>query len=319
MVSNIECMAEICNGDGDFEDIRFNDINGAMDYLHAALPEQMSLEDRCKRYAALTYFLPPRGQPQPITVLRACKLSAEEIDQVYRRLELRDELAVLYMTVIDGYRAASHLGPPFLELIECLRRVDRPYVEAFLNQPELVTIAYLHKRILESPDTMIDLDSIDQQHFTVAFRTSLENIFKNNLISETQTTQDREQGNRTDSSHLYPNIGGERKAHRRRRELVTSHRHREQERLRKRRLHILQPNVVQAKTRERQRRFRDRHRIKDAQRQLGILDDWTAHSHQSYVASSSEPSHQQQFRTSHSPERNHGCRLHLFTNRSVRR
>lgn len=268
MMRNSECMPHVYDNDDKFTNIRCTDTNDAMDYLHSSLPDQMPLEQRCKRYAVIASYLTSKGPPQHWAMCRVGS-SDEEIEQLYRRFDAH-ELATLYMTVIDGYRAASYLGPAFLELIECLKRIDRPYVETYINNPELTLIVDLHKQVVQSRDTMIDLDSIDLRNFSTAFRISLENIFKANLIGDTLITQNQVDNKDPGASGPNKLEIGEQKVPRFRRRLISTHRHREQERLRRYRLRILQPHMQQVANSEGRRRYRKQRRFDHAQRQLTI-------------------------------------------------
>lgn len=251
MLSKSLCMPIALDDPADFKLYYYSsyDSNAAMDFLHSSLPRHMSMQERCKRYAILAHRL-SNDPGRMMTLSALVKFSPEEINQRYNNLN-EDELGPDFMAAIDAYRAASYLGPPFLELIECLRLIDKPYVKEYLNNPELVLIEDWHKQLIRSPGTMFDLNEIDPR-FTAAFRTSLRMLFKENLLDHT-----------SDGS-TYPGRYKVRDAQ----SMVTSHRKREQERLRKRRLITLQPDVERTKKRLQYERKRTQRRMIQGQRQI---------------------------------------------------
>lgn len=278
ILCNAGCtLAVQCNEDDEVPPSKFYDSVDAMDYLHHSSPTQATIEERCKRYAVMASSLASRGPPRHLTMSLVLKMSEENVEQFYRRLDAKDELAPIYMAAIDGYRAASYIGPPFLELIECLKRLNRPYIKYYLENPELILILDLHKKIVQYPDMKIDLNSIDLRKFSPAFRISLENIFQKNLIVDSSDNQDRgdgagasfsdqptnEGGQQSSTEHSKVQIGPQR--------MVTTHRHREQERLRKRRLYLLRPDVERSKKRQQYTRLRDKRWKEAAERQMNSL------------------------------------------------
>lgn len=229
----------------------------ALDYLHETLPIQTPLEDRCKRYAVVTSFMTAKGRPQHQAKSSLGKLSVGEINRFYRKLEAKGELPLLYMTAIDGYRA-SKLGPPFLELIECLKRIDRPCVDTYLNNPELLLIVDLHKQVLRRPETKFDLANIESADFSPAFLRSLECLFRNNLHDSSAGWKRSTDLYRNDQQAKKGFPWGQCDPE----EMSTRHHHRELERLRNHRTKLLDPSVVE-RTRERQRQRRLRQGRKD--------------------------------------------------------
>lgn len=259
----IECGPVIYD-DKDFAFVECTDITDAMNYLYNSFPDDMSLEERCKRYAILSSLSSSKGRPHNKVMSRYLRFSDESVDKKYQLLDREDELPATFMSAIDSYRAASQLGPAFLVLMDCLRQFDRPYIKTYLNDPELVLIVDIYKSILRSPDIRIDLSRIDLDQFTSAFRTSLKNLFRDNLIDPFPSSRTSDYGtSASDQTHIHrPDVLEEqpKKSDRQQDEeaMVTTHRHRERERLRKRRLKLLQPNLERFKKRERYRRRQER-------------------------------------------------------------
>lgn len=273
MMSNV-AFSVIVHDIKEYLYVRCNDVSAAMNYLHDTLPNQMPMEEKCKRYAVLSSFLSTKGPPRSRVMCKYFVSSDEQLEQIYRKLEANDELPLLYMQAIDGYRSASHIGPPFLELIECLKKIDKPYIDLYLNNPELVLIVDLHKRILQSPNFKIDLRQIDKLHLSKAFISSLKYLFKDNLLEDISQNRDPEPLTRKEEAicneqrrELERKIREQQirhpKGRRDPRRMLTSYRHREQERLRKQRLKLVQPTVERTKARERQRKLRERQKLED--------------------------------------------------------
>lgn len=261
--SNVLCRPGIHEEGDSGTNARCNTANDAMDYLHASFTDQMSFDQKCRRYAVMASLLASRGPPQRMVVSQVSQSTDDEIDQIYQTLDYNDEVASLYMTVIDGYRAASNIGVPFLELFECLKRLDKAYIRAYVNHPELTLLVDMQKQVLRSPETIIDLDSVDRQLFSKAFRTSLEMIFRKNLKDAHSGPSD------------YAEASSSKTADAKLTQMATNHRHREQERLRKRRLLLLRPADERVKRQKRQQRQRDRKRerrlLKGAEQQINVL------------------------------------------------
>lgn len=287
----VDCMKPGLGDDLEYAKLRSYEV---MDEYHKTLDDRMTLDERCKRYAVMASFLSTKGRPLSSARSLACMLSEEDINKLYSKLVANDELPALYMTTIDGYRAASHLGPPFLDLIECLKKIEKPFIHTYLNNPELTLIIELHKQVLQAPDKKIDFGKMDLAHLPPAFRTSLIHLFKNNLLFDDSGELD------FDATPNDPNQAGDLQkrypwGRHRQQQLVSTHHHREQERLRYYRLKLLKP-MNRAKARERKRRWRTKKGIAEQLRQLenpqsskdqtGLLSDTdtvkhTTHDHHS--------------------------------------
>lgn len=227
--------------------------NDVLDHVHASFPDEMALEDRCKRYAVVSSLLSAKGRPQHMARAIICQMSGEEIDRMYLALEADDELPRLFMTAIDGYRA-SKLGPAFLELIECLKPINRPYIGTYLHNPELVLVVDLYKRVLQSPEMKLDLGNMQLEHFSHAFLRRLGYLFENNLHESAARPMRDNDSSRNGKLRQRVFPWGRRDPE----ELSTRHHHREQERLRNYRLKLLDPTIREkAREQQRQRRLKD--------------------------------------------------------------
>lgn len=166
------------------------DISDAIIYLYKRLPDEMILADKCKRYAIMTSYLKPMGRLHNKAVSQVLRMSLDELNQVYQEFS-PDRVGAFYMTAIDGFRAASSLGPPFLELIECLKELNNISLKPYLDDEELNIIIELYEHVLESPDTKIDLNLIPNvDRFRRAFVVSLLNMFEDNIPYDPEISQD---------------------------------------------------------------------------------------------------------------------------------
>lgn len=239
--------------------LNFRDMTEALDFLHAAFPADMPLEARCKRYAVMTSFLSSKGRPQSMLMSLFFNLTHTGLDEFYSRLDAFDQLPSLFMTAIDGYRTASHIGPPFIELLDCLKLIDRPFIRTYLENPELIMIQDLYQRIVRAPDFKIDLRPLEQSQFSPAFLTSLRSIFKDKILGYKENDFDRRKKR---TGHPWSSRDP--------RSMATTLRHREQERLRKYRLKLLRP-VKREVAGDRSRTIRAQNRKLRDERHLELL------------------------------------------------
>lgn len=271
----------------------------AVDFMSQLLPDQMPLQERCKRYTLLFQFIKEKRLPSRHEVFRLSEISAEEVSKRYQEIDARD-LSEFYMIAIDGYRA-SKLSRPVLELCECLSLIGTPYGEMYLKNPELTMTLDLYKRVLESPETKIDLGKMELRNFHPASQQRLKILFKeylkdSDVSSDNSTELKRGRGRPVSepprSSGIPPArrrkvpiagvtdeelIEQRRKRNRdlgrgRLRRFRERHpsRHREQERLRQQRLRILNPELVRNRVRRwdlRQRELR-KQRLEEQRKRL---------------------------------------------------
>lgn len=159
----------------------FKSVPAAINYVHASLPENAPLDEKCKRYAILLSIVSGNTKPHESDAFRVSALDSYNLNKEYQAMHA-DDVAQSYMIAIERYRIRK-LAPPFLELIECLRRIDAPKVRLYLNNPELSIIANLYKQVLSSPSTKINLDRLKLDKFHPFFRDSLKNHFSNYIDS----------------------------------------------------------------------------------------------------------------------------------------
>lgn len=141
-------------------------------------------------------------KPSEATVLRLATVSRYDLDKYYEQIDT-DRLNYLYMCAIDRYRV-TQLEPPFIELVECLQRVDDDRARNYLENPELIIILGLYKQALGMPsETMVNLADLDLTAFYPSFHETLRNLFSkyfdvDSILGATSadpsTTQQQSQG-----------------------------------------------------------------------------------------------------------------------------
>lgn len=250
VISNVGCIPS------DIEDeeglISRNGIPGALNYLIRDFPKNMTLDDRCEMYAVLLSQIDRKHRTHRRAVSQVLAMKKDEVKEHYERLP-RDALTELYMNGIDNYRSAASLAPPFLELVECLRRLGGPVIDFYLRNPELIIIMDFYKQILANPESKINMTSMNLDVFQPTFVESLRYIFGKHLENLKYRHSDLTTTGSTHYIHHYK----------------SSYRHREHERLRKQRIRILRPDLELAKERKRARR----RRILRQQRQKGTVGE----------------------------------------------
>lgn len=261
------------------------DIAEAIVYIHENSPDQMTLEDKCIRYAVMASMIKPKGRLHDKAVILVLKMPEDQLLGLYRELD-DNQIGGHFMTAIDGFRAASMLGPPFLELIECIKKINTPSVKVYLDGEELNMILRLYRQVLKDPDTKISFNDIDIRGFHRAFIISLMHLFKDHIQSDSEIYHNLKDriGDEASSSGRKQRIipkgpitDSERwEMRREERRGLASHRHREQERLRKQRLKILDSDSEREKARLRKLKrstlLLQRHQdIQSASRPISIL------------------------------------------------
>lgn len=175
------------------------DVAQAVNWLYRSLPEEMPLEERCKRYAVLLSMARTRGVTNQLALLQMLEMPERELNMLYESMSIQ-ELASRYFITIDVYRT-THLEPAFLDIIECLKRINSDDVKLHLKDPELITIVNLYKQSIGSPATVINLNETDLSGFHPAFKTALINLFGGNFEDVVKTPTDVAQDLLSDSSH----------------------------------------------------------------------------------------------------------------------
>lgn len=161
--------------------VRCKSIPEMLNYLYRLLGDHLSVSEKCKRYALILSITASGLSLFEPTIDHLSALTQETVDEHYSKMGAK-RLSALYMSAIDRYRT-SQLGPPFLELIECLRQLDGRVLDKYLDDKELQMIIYLYRQALESTDKRIDLDEFDLGQLSSAFRASLNQILRGHLKS----------------------------------------------------------------------------------------------------------------------------------------
>lgn len=154
---------------------RFKDTTKALNYMHELLPDNISLEEKCKRYALLLAMAAATGPNHESDVHELVRMDNRQLDERYQAID-DNRLGLLYMRATEKYRI-GRLARPFLEIISCLGKIDTLSARRFLNDPELLIIVNLYKQSLGLPAVTISLDKIKAQ-FHPMFLASLRNLFE---------------------------------------------------------------------------------------------------------------------------------------------
>lgn len=268
----------------------------AVDCLYQVLPKNVTLEEKCKRYAVISTIIISQGQALHKAAMFLTKLDESEVDLLYRQIDEAD-LVTLYMNIIEEYKITT-LRPPFLDLIECLGRLNQPHALLYISNRELILIAYLYELILRTPTMRIDMDHINLSEFHPSFQARLKELFSGHLKGDTihKSQYDeihshaktqflmslrQQELKRRREDHARSNVDPQQDLRREKRRIRNRERSRrlriedtekcrELDRLRQRRLRMTKPDVVRARERIRQQRRRDKVR-EDKKQQLEQL------------------------------------------------
>lgn len=248
--------------------LKFDDISEAITYQYDIMTNRMTFDERCKRYAVMASMIKPNGKIHNKAVYQVSSMTEESLGSLINQFIANNELASLYMTAIDGLSAASVLGPPFLELIQCLSQMDDTRISKFLNDEELNVILELYDRTVRSADAKVDLNFIyELSSCHREFVVSLLHIFKDHIDYDSPIYQDLVNfgvAEPINSTQLQGQTQKVLMTHKQRQEQrrfeslkLAKHRHREQERLCKRRVKILSSPFSTLEGVERRRRRRN--------------------------------------------------------------
>lgn len=246
------------------------DTAGAVDLVHAFLPKQMPIEDRCIRYAMLSDVVKAKRMVPREDLVHLLSLDEESLNNRYRQLDPLKDLTPFYMAAIDSYRA-TQLRPPMLDIVECLKLIDTDPARLYLNNTELIVILDLYRKVLESPETIIDLSEYHVLSNS-PFRLSLEALFEANSvksaishpptrINETSVPLNEASSSCVRSTHVPIEQRLEftrhtKREYQRRVRREQPYRHRESARLRKQRSRLLEPEMMREKDRISRKRSR---------------------------------------------------------------
>lgn len=253
------------------ESRRFKDVPAALNYLYRSLPFGMSVQERCKRYGVLVSMAAATGIPYEPSVDILIAMDNETINEQYEKIDVAS-LSSGYMKAVDVYRI-TRLAPPFIDLIECLRQLDTPLTQTFLNNIELLAIVDLYKQVL-GIERKVGLKDLDLNQFRPTFRATLKNLFEGyfdvDLIDGSSVIKPYRHILKLKNTND-PNLPKEeqvrlkrvlRQQRYRERHL---HRQRERSRLAQKRLRIENPELVRTRDRLRSQRRREQRRIRQGQ------------------------------------------------------
>lgn len=155
---------------------RFQDITKAISLMHKCLPGHLSTDEKCKRYSVLS--IKPITEKVPYeTALSVAMMESAEVNAHYDELD-ESQIIWNYMIALDRYRV-TQLAPPFLEILECLRRINTAEARRYLDNPEIVLIANLYRRALGLlNESSVDMVRIDFDKFHESFKTTVRNLFR---------------------------------------------------------------------------------------------------------------------------------------------
>lgn len=241
--------------------VSFQDVPEALNYMHRYLPDHLSMDEKCKKFAVLASHTATYLNPSEATVYRVVTTEPDELDRQYAEIDT-DRLISLLTNVIDRYRV-TQLAPAFVDIVNCLRLIDSPAARAFVHNDELVLIVDLYKRILGRDDVEVDIDHINLSLFHPAFKDSLNRLFKGYYHADTrqrphiiQLKAGVEPGQDAVESSSRPSkrLSAEEVAYRRR----------ERSRLTQRRLRCLHPDTVREQDRKYHEARRSRIKLQEA-------------------------------------------------------
>lgn len=242
---------------------RFKDISHAINFVHKYLPPEISEEERCKRYAVLSDLAAPEVLPRQSTILDVALMDDDDLDEYYGRMSA-DRISKAYMIVIERYRI-TELSPPFIELVDCLRRIETPEVRTYLSNRELIVILDLYKQVLGLPGTTVDVNNLDLTKFHQAFRETLNRLFGRHFpgIFQISDQADTDTGSKSSSYLGATNAQSDTAMRREYLRMQAKSRRRERARLAKQRLRLMNPDLVKEQNRRHQKERRKRNRGKE--------------------------------------------------------
>lgn len=261
---------------------RFRSIPKALNYLHSCLPDDMPLEEKCKRYAVLLSMPSTNGIPYGASVISLAAQDAVSLNEYYWSIDAI-RLGAYYMSAIDGYRI-SKLAPPFIDLVECLRRMNSRESREYLGNQELNIVIDLYKQVLGISNATIryDINTILQRELRSGFREMLRVLFSDHPVIGKQSNENvmsqyqRRRRIRANLAGSSSSLAGTESG--RRRHSIRQQQYRERNLLRERerslykhyRMKILDPEALRKRDRTRKQRSRDR--LRQLPEQIAIAD-----------------------------------------------
>lgn len=146
---------------------RLSDASEAINHMYNNLPMNLSMEEKCKRYAVLSSKALSERLPYGSTVMQVLTMDKKDLDRQYDEMG-SNRISYAYMSSIDRY-ILTQLAPPFIELVDCLRRFDSSAARTYLRDAELSIISDLYKQVLGLPGTNINIEQLNSSKFRQAF------------------------------------------------------------------------------------------------------------------------------------------------------
>lgn len=232
---------------------RFEDVIDAVDSLNEVLAARdVPPNIRCDRYAIL--LLRAEITIGPFLAATIERLRDPDGGFLHENLYQIDhhKYIALFMTTIDKYRT-SRLGPGFIDLIDCLRQIERPETKQYLLDDELIIIEELYRQVLASPQVKFDLNTWKWPN--LRFMMTLMILFKNH-IPEDQIRQFQQKFQLELPTTQELSSDSQRKEYEPKQE--GQFKLRERDRLRKRRCRVLNPESIRERDRISKRRLREK-------------------------------------------------------------
>lgn len=249
---------------------RYKDIAEALNLLRETVGNSMPLDARCRRYAVLISMFEATGALHNTTVKHVATLDDYMVNSHFQELD-NTRLISMYTYAIDRYRA-SKLAPAMIDLLDCLRHFHTYAVGKYLSDKELITIENLYRRLLKSPGIKFDWTDIDMVEFHPTFKKTLKNLFGPNLKDEDGSIAQVEPQLVRTGPTVTSNLPAEPGKQSNEKDLIQEpvseklFRNRELDRLRQRRMRILEPD--ECRERERIRYRKRREKIREAKRPI---------------------------------------------------
>lgn len=236
---------------------RIRDMAQAINLMYVNLPADMSMEQKCKRYAVLSSLTLAEKVPSRSTVSKVQKMDEVELDKNYRAIGA-SRIGYAYMSAIDRFRV-TRLAPSFLELIDCLKQIDIPGVKAYLDNQELVLIYDLYKQVLGLPGTKINLLNLDLTQFRRAFWGPFRNLFREHIDVDNLFSKFALDPDDPDFASSANSLSDEQCTDPKLRKQELLNQRKERSRLAKQRVKMMDPESV--------RRYQEQHRRQRAERE----------------------------------------------------
>lgn len=253
-------------------------MTASCNYLHQNMPNHFTTEDKCKRYALLLHMTAAGGLPRESSVDDLIRSDNAVLDNELLAIDA-DMVSQSYMRAAEKYRI-SRLAPAFIDIIECLNKIDTPMVKKYLDDRELKIIVHLYKQVLGLSEGPIDLNFLDLTDCSHNFMVTLKNLFQGQLdidhLCETSKVKPRRHYKKPPLDIARPSTSQVeyRRQKNRSDQRIFRMRHmsqeRERSRLAQRRSRMLQPDLTREKDRIRKKQWRVRKREQEGPDRLRL-------------------------------------------------